>query len=295
MQTGTQRELGDHILDPFATLLSMSGTIPCSVLVLTRNSAASLERCLRPLAPFAEIIVHDANSEDTTVEIAQRFGAKVFRQYDTEEKSVRVKDFTQMRLKQRAAASFDWVLYIDSDEELSPEAAIEIGEILRTSTPKTIIKIPRIPVIDGIPRVRGHLTPDIMPRIHNTKSGATLKQGKTVHEKYEYDSSFTEVSLKNPLYVPLPSVGELRSKDDRYLTLEIERLHRDGYTWSQYVRWQLFREPLIILVLMVRILLTSPQLVHRDSVPFAHHWRYVRYHARLLRAMTGLMLRKTFG
>ncbi len=273
----------------------MTDKIPCSVLVLTRNSASTLERCLTPLSHFVEIVVHDANSEDNTVEIAKKFGAIVFKQYDTEEKSVRVKDFTEIRLKQRAAATYDWVFYIDSDEELSPDAAAEIGRLLETAAPKTIIKIPRVPVIDGIPRTHGHLTPDVMPRIHNKTSGATLRKGKTVHEKYEYDSSFIEVSIKNPLYVPLPSVADLRSKDDRYLTLEVERLNRDGYTWNQYVRWMLFREPLIMAVLMLRILLKSPQFFRKDSIPFAHHWRYVRYHARLFRAMTGLMIRKTFG
>lgn len=273
---------------------SMSDTIPCSVLVLTRNSAATLERCLKPLAPFAEIVVHDANSEDNTVEIAKKFGAKVFKQYDTDEKSVRVKDFTEIRLKQRAAATYDWVLYIDSDEELSSEAATEIGQVLQSVPPKTIIKIPRIPVIDGIPRTRGHLIADIMPRIHNKVSGATLRKGKTVHEKYEYDSSFTEVSIKSPLYVPLPPVSELRSKDDRYLTLEVERLHRDGFSWRQYARWMLFREPLIILSLLLRLLWKLPQLFRKDSIPFAHHWRYVRYHARLFQVVTGLMIKKTF-
>jgi len=273
----------------------MSDNIPCSVLVLTRNSARTLERCLEPLSSFAEIVVHDANSEDNTVEIAKKFGAKVFKQYDTEEKSVRVKDFTDIRLKQRAAATYDWVFYVDSDEELSPGAAAEIGRVLQTAAPKTIIKIPRVPVIDGIPRTHGHLTPDVMPRIHNKASGATLRKGKTVHEKYEYDASFTEVSITNPLYVPLPSVADLRSKDDRYLTLEVERLNRDGYTWNQYVRWMLFREPLIMCALICRILLKSPQFLRRDSIPFAHHWRYVRYHARLFRAMTGLMIKKTFG
>ncbi len=273
----------------------MTEKIPCSVLILTRNSAATLERCLAPLSAFAEIVDHDANSEDDTALIAKKFGAKVFKQYDTDEKSVRVKDFTEIRLKQRAAALYDWVFYLDSDEEISPAAVTEIGEVLKTAELKTIIKIPRVPVIDGIPRTRGHLTPDVMPRIHNKMSGATLRKGKIVHEKYEYDASFKEVSLKNPLYVPLPSIGELMSKDDRYLTLEVERLKRDGYTWNQYVRWQLFREPLIMLGLMLRIIGKLPELFHKDSIPLVHHWRYVRYHWRLFRAMTGLMLQKTFG
>lgn len=268
--------------------------IQCSVLVLTRNSASTLARCLQNLGAFAEIVVHDANSEDTTVAIAKQFGAKVFMQYDTDEKSVRVKDFTEMRLKQRAAASFDWVLYIDSDEYLSDEAVQEIGAVLQTASPKTILKIPRIPVIDSVPRTRGDIFSEVMPRIHHRKSGATLRKGKTVHEKYEYDASFTEISLKSPLYVPLPSVEDLRSKDDRYLTLEIERMRKEGYSWSHYVRWFLFREPLIMVQILGKILLKLPELGHSNSIPVAHHLRYVRYHWRLFRAVTGLMVKRIF-
>ncbi len=272
----------------------MPDKIPCSVLVLTRNSAGSIERCLKPLQNFAEILVHDANSEDDTVEIAKKLGAKVLPQYpeDVTTPSLRVKDFTEMRLRQRADAAYDWVLYVDSDEILSDAAAAEIGELLKTVDIKTIIKIPRVPVIDGVPRTKGHLTPDVMPRIHHRKSGATLQKGKTVHEKYEYDSSFCEISLKNPLYTPLPDVADMRAKDDRYLLLEVKRLHDTGYTWGEYVRWILFREPLIMLALLGRIALKLPELGKPDSIPVDHHLRYVRYHWRLFRGITGMMLGK---
>ncbi len=290
-----------HPLDVFKPFFSMfqegiiggmTEKIPCTVLVLTRNSASSLPRCLKNLAPFGEILVHDANSEDDTVAIAKSFGAKVLKQYETEEKSVRVKDFTEMRLKQRAAAAYDWVLYIDSDEYLSDALVSEIGEILKTASPQTIIKFPRVPVIDGIPRTHGHLTPDVMPRIHNKKSEATLRKGKTVHEKYEYPASYKEVVTQHPLFVPLPDVKELRSKDDRYLLLEVERLKRDGYPWSQYFRWIFLREPSIMLMLLLRILFKLPELMRKDAIPVSHHLRYVRYHYRLWRAVTGLMFEK---
>lgn len=269
--------------------------IPCSVLVLTRNSGHTLERCLRNLGAFAEIVVHDANSEDNTTEIAHRMGATVFKQYDTDEKSVRVKDFTEMRLKQRAAATFDWVLYIDSDEYLSDEAVRETGEILEDAALKTIVKIPRVFVIDTVPRTRGDIFHEVMPRIHHKGSGATLQKGKTVHEKYEYDTSFQEISLKYPLYVPLPPVKDLRSKDDRYITLEMERMEREGYSWPLYVRWFLFREPLIMLSILGRLFVSLPQKFRPDSVPVAYELRYVRYHWRLWRAVTGHMVATLFG
>ncbi len=266
------------------------GKIPCSVLVLTRNSAASLDRCLRNLTPFAEILVHDANSEDDSVAIAQKYGARVLKQYETDEKSVRVKNFTEIRLKQRRDAAYDWVLYLDSDEYLSDELVTEIGDILRDAHIKTIVKFPRLPVIDGRVRRHGILYPEIMPRIHHRKGGCTLQPGKVVHEKYVYDSSFTETVTVHPLLFPLPEVRELRAKDDRYLTLEVERIRRDGYSWRLYLRWMLLREPAIILSLVGRILLNLPRYAKSDEVPFGHEWRYVRYHWRLWRAVTGAMM-----
>jgi len=267
-------------------------SVPCSVLILTRNSAESLDRCLKNLSPFGEILVHDANSEDDSVEIARRHGARVLPQEETTEKSIRVKNFTEMRLKQRAAARFDWVLYVDSDEYLSDGLVSEIGEILKSAEPKIIVKVRRIWVIEGVPRTRGYLSPDIVPRIHNRTSGATLRSGKTVHEKYEYDSTFREVKAQNPLYVPIGSVASLRSKDDRYLLLEVEKMKAEGYTWRLYFRWFLLREPLIMLSVLLKTLLKLPELFRKDSVPIAHHLRYVRYHYRLFYAVTGLMIER---
>ncbi len=266
--------------------------VPCSVLILTRNSAGTIERCLRNLEPFAEILVHDANSEDDTVAIATRMGARVLKQYDTEEKSVRVKDFTQMRLKQRADAVYDWVLYLDADEYLSVGLVDEIAGILKGADEKIIVKVPRLPIIDGRLRTQGVFFPEVVPRIHNRAGGCTLLPGKIVHEKYVYDDSFVEVVTTHHLCVPTASVDELRSKDDRYLLLEIERIRREGYRWGQYFRWILLREPLVILSILLKIVRNIPKYRDPDAVPFAHEWRYVRYHWRLLRAFTGAMIAK---
>ncbi len=272
----------------------MTQKIPCSVLILTRNSAAAIERCIKNLAPFGEILIHDANSEDNTVEIASRYGAKILPQEETTERSIRVKDFTAMRLKQRADAAFDWVLYLDSDEYMSDALVAEVGEILTKTLPKTIVKFPRLPVIDGIPRTRGNAFPEIMPRLHHRGSGATLRTGKVVHEKYVYDSSFTEIIAKNPLYVPLDSVSKLRSKDDHYLLLEVERMRREHYSFRSYLRWFFLREPLIMLKYFVKTLSVIPFGFTRESMPFSYNFRFVRYHWRMYRAVTGLMVERLF-
>jgi glycosyltransferase involved in cell wall biosynthesis len=265
--------------------------IPCSVLILTRNSATTLGQCMRNLQPFGDILVRDGNSEDDTVAIAKKHGARVLPQYDTAEKSVRIKDFTEMQLRQRADALYDWVFYLDSDEYIADELVQELAEMIPHLPPKTVIKLQRFPVVDGVVRTRGLYCPEVVPRIHHRKSGCTLKTGKVVHEKYVYDDSFVEVVATHPLYYPLDPAKDLRSKDDRYITLEIEKIRRDGYKWSHYFRWKLFREPLVMLSLLLKIVRHIPQYGKPDALPFEHEWRYVRYHWRLLRAVTGAMLK----
>ncbi|MBI2603994.1 MAG: glycosyltransferase, partial [Candidatus Harrisonbacteria bacterium] len=74
--------------------------IPCSVGVLTLNSAKTLARCLESFKDFAEIIVCDGNSTDDTVAIAKKYGAKVVKQYDSDEPNLPcVKDKANVRMR----------------------------------------------------------------------------------------------------------------------------------------------------------------------------------------------------
>ncbi|MEK7137621.1 MAG: hypothetical protein AAB853_05045 [Patescibacteria group bacterium] len=272
-----------------------SEKIPCSVLILTRLAGRTLERCLRPLAPFGEILVHDANSTDDTIAIAKKSGARVLRQYETDEPNVRVKDFTKIRLKQRANAAFDWVLYIDADEIMPPALVTEVEEILRDAHIKTIVKFPRLPIVDGNIIRHGAFWPEIVPRLHHRKGGCTLQAGKTVHEKYVYDGSFTEIITKAPLYVPMEPLADLLQKDDTYIALEIAKLRQKGFmTLSHYVRWFLFREPMIAAHIGLRVVLCRIRHAARDSLPLRYEFRALRYHAKLFFAFTAFFSTQKF-
>ena len=271
------------VSSPFAMTMQK---IPCSILVLTRNAEKTLEHALKNLSPFGEILVHDANSEDGTVAIAQKYGARVLKQYDTEEKSVRVKDFTEIRLKQRRDAAYDWVLYLDADEEMSEELVTEIGEILSRAHEKTIIKVPRLPIVEGTIVRHGAFWPEIVPRVHHREGGCTLRRGKTVHEKYVYDASFTEVVTKAPLYVPMEPLEELLRKDETYIALEKERSRTQGRPpFWHFVQWVVLREPLIMLHILLRTLWCRMRYGTRGSLPLQYEWRNIRYHARLFAAL----------
>ncbi|MCK4632007.1 MAG: glycosyltransferase, partial [candidate division Zixibacteria bacterium] len=49
-----------------------------SVVVITKNEEANIERCLSSVEWADELVIIDSQSTDKTVEIATRFGARIF-------------------------------------------------------------------------------------------------------------------------------------------------------------------------------------------------------------------------
>lgn len=108
--------------------------IPCSVCVLTRDSAVTLARALESVREFAEVIVCDGGSSDATLEIASRRGARIIRQDPRGlDSDGMIQDFACVRNACLEAASHDWVLYIDSDESASRALTEEIDAFLASA------------------------------------------------------------------------------------------------------------------------------------------------------------------
>jgi glycosyltransferase involved in cell wall biosynthesis len=82
-----------------------------SVVVLTQNNSSTIERCLSSLSFADEIIVVDSFSEDNTVKLCKRFGAKVF-----SKKFVCTAFSRNFGLEK---SKNNWVFFIDSDEKAS--------------------------------------------------------------------------------------------------------------------------------------------------------------------------------
>lgn len=82
-----------------------------SAIVITKNEAHRIERCLRSVAFADEILVLDSGSDDGTVEIAQRCGARVAVFPDWP-------GFGPQKNRVLAMANGRWVLSIDADEQV---------------------------------------------------------------------------------------------------------------------------------------------------------------------------------
>lgn len=98
-----------------------------SAVVITKNEKSAIGRALDSVLWCDEIIVIDDFSTDSTVNIAKKHGAKVYRRKLNN-------DFAAQRNYGISKTNNDWVLFIDADEVISKELKNNIQKVL--SKPK---------------------------------------------------------------------------------------------------------------------------------------------------------------
>ncbi|HET9409162.1 MAG TPA: glycosyltransferase family 2 protein [Candidatus Sulfotelmatobacter sp.] len=98
-----------------------------SVVIITHNEEANIGRTLESVKALVsdgkgEIVIVDSGSTDRTMEIAKSYGAKVF----VEE----WKGYAAQKNSAITKATGDWILSLDADEELDPEASEQVLKAL---------------------------------------------------------------------------------------------------------------------------------------------------------------------
>ncbi len=218
-----------------------------SVILATRNEEKNIARCLGSVKDIAdEIIVVDEHSTDRTTEIAESFGAKVYLEPHHE-----IFHITKEKALEKATGV--WILQLDADEEVTPELAREIKEVIgmtneeikKRINPDTLEEthfrkhqrlieerdgkigkntgvvvaffIPRLNIFLGKPLRYGGVYPDGVIRL--VKNGKARFPQKSVHEQIEVDG---EVSwLFNPLkHYDSPTLRRYLSRMNRYTDLQ---------------------------------------------------------------------------
>jgi glycosyltransferase involved in cell wall biosynthesis len=100
---------------------SSPAKLPLSAVLITRDAAASLEGCLASLGFVDEIIIVDSGSVDATLQIAERFGARVIAQDWL--------GFGPQKSFAVAQAKNNWVLCLDADERVTPALQASITQL----------------------------------------------------------------------------------------------------------------------------------------------------------------------
>ena len=87
-----------------------------SLSMIVRDEEVRLGDCLRSVQGFGWMVVVDTGSTDATVAIAEAAGARV-------ERITWPGDFAPARNQALEFLNGDWVLVLDADEQLRPEAS----------------------------------------------------------------------------------------------------------------------------------------------------------------------------
>ena len=247
--------------------MNANGKIPCSVEILTRNSQATLERCLESVKDFCEIIILDGNSIDRTAEIAARYGARILKQYETNESAVRIHDFSEVRNKGLRAAKFDWFMFIDADEYLSKEAIEEIRVIVENSNPPAYVWWqPRKYVLGGTIIDCATTYPNRQIRFFHTSHVTEFV--KPVHERIHVLPGEKILTLRNFEYLPVESLEELKARWERYINHEIELVSKKGRRKIAYAIWRNFS----LFAFYIFRYMRNQIWCHGTHMPFSYEW-----------------------
>ncbi|GAB4552648.1 MAG: glycosyltransferase family 2 protein [Pleurocapsa sp.] len=109
-------------------MTNFQAKIPVSVLIPAKNEEFNLPACLESVAVADEIFVVDSQSEDNSLEICQKYGAKVV-QFHFNGSWPKKKNWSLENLPFRN----DWVLIVDCDERITPELWTEIKSAIASA------------------------------------------------------------------------------------------------------------------------------------------------------------------
>jgi len=186
-----------------------------SAVVITKNEERNIARCLESLKIADEIIVVDNHSTDRTVEIAGKFGARVF--------ANAWQGFGKAKQEGVSHASGKWILSLDADEELTPRLAGEIKDVIGKDDDFTGYRLKRKTMFLGRWIYHCGWYPDYVLRLFQKAKGNF--NDAIVHENVILDGRVgkLEGELLHYSYVNLEQYLE---KSNRYTTLGAKEAFR---------------------------------------------------------------------
>ena len=201
-----------------------------SVIIICKNEADRIGRCLESVAGWAEeVIVLDSGSTDGTVEIA--------RQYTTQVHQTDWPGYGRQKQRALEMAGQDWVLSMDADEALDEELRREIDHVLAQSQPAHHgYALTWLTHAFGRTLSFGHWARTPLRLVWRDRAHFTLA---TVHEKIEMAPESKIGLLEGPLHHwVFRDIDHARGKFDRYARLQAaERQQRGRRVRSAATPW----------------------------------------------------------
>jgi len=200
-----------------------TGGPPLSVTIVALNEERTIADVLAPAAELAdEIVFLDSGSTDRTIEIAQRFGVRLYHQPWL--------GYSEQKNKALDLAQGEWILSLDADEVMPPTLVAEIRRLLRAGIPADIagFRIPRMLFIGEAPVRRGGFYPDAQLRLIRKGRGRFCP--RLVHESITVEGKVAKLK-HDLLHYAYKDVDEFAQAMDHYARLSAQHYFEQRSRW----------------------------------------------------------------
>ena len=195
-----------------------------TVLLPTGNSLATVRSTLESVRWADELLVVDSFSSDGTAAICAEFGARLIRH-----------EYRNSAAQKNWAVpqcSFEWVLQIDSDEEMGPGLKDEILRVIATAPPGTnAFRMARRNHFLGQWMRHGGVWPDYQIRLFRRDQCRWTEREVHAHLKVPGETGTLEGYL---IHHDGPSVSRRYRDLDRYTRYEADELFKGGVRFRWY-------------------------------------------------------------
>ncbi|MEO6668583.1 MAG: glycosyltransferase family 2 protein [Ferruginibacter sp.] len=180
-----------------------------SVVIITKNEAENIVACITSAKKLSnDIIVVDSGSEDDTVALAEKNGAKV--------RSIAWSGYGNARNKGAALAVNDWIISLDADERITDELAVDIAAIDPGKT-NHIYGFRRINFFRNQQIKHGSLGHERVFRFYNRRF--TKWNNEPVHEKLIIKSGVQKILKQSILHYGIRDLVHYEQKKMNYAYL----------------------------------------------------------------------------
>jgi glycosyltransferase involved in cell wall biosynthesis len=162
-----------------------------SLCMIMKNEERFLEQCLSSIVGCVdEICIVDTGSTDRSLEIAEKYGARLsFIEWPN--------DFGKARNASLEMAKYRWILSLDADEELAPECREALKLVRSAPARDTAVSIRIHNQIDGTSgdNIYTHYLPRLFP------NSERIRYAGAVHERLEFDHVQAVNMVDSPIHI----------------------------------------------------------------------------------------------
>lgn len=199
-----------------------------SAVIITRNEAHNIERCIASLTGVVdEVVVVDAESTDSTRDLASAMGARVIVRPWT--------NYSDQKNHANDQVASPYILSMDADEALSGALRTSLLKVI-ASGPNGAYRFSRLTNYCGHWVKHGGWYPD--PKVRLFPRVGTRWEGEHVHETLALppDTAITDLP-GDLLHYSYPTITSHEERIERYSTLHAEGMHARGKKAGPVKRW----------------------------------------------------------